>query len=292
MPEATVEPNTCDAVNPLQFDAMLDLDDESFRKIADLIYTRFGINLTDKKRALVRGRLHSLIKAAGLSSFGEYLDYVLEDTHGDRLLQLIDRISTNHTYFFREADHFSYLAEELMPHLLERPGDDRQVRIWCAGCSSGEEPYTAAMVLTEAFPTETAAGRIRLLATDISTTALAAAVEGEYAEQKLAGVPQRYRKFLSRTEGDRWRVSDRIRSLVLYKRLNLMNEIFPFKRSFDVIFCRNVMIYFDQETRRKLLAGFYRHMAPGASLFIGHSETLGRDTALFRYVKPTIYART
>jgi len=292
MPEVTVKQQGDTASTELRFDAMIDLDDDSFRKISELIYTRFGINLTEKKRALVRGRLHSVIKAAGLKSFGDYFDYVLEDTAGERLLQLIDRISTNHTYFFREADHFNYLSNELMPNLLgSRQDRGHEIRIWCAGCASGEEPYTIAMVLTDAFPEQVAEGRVKILATDISTSALSLATVGEYPDQKTAGVPERYRRFFVRSAPDRWKLADRVRSLVLYKRLNLMSDTFPFRNAFDVIFCRNVMIYFDQAKRRRLLDGFYRHMSLDAHLFIGHSETLGRDTQLFRYVRPTIYAR-
>ena len=232
-----------------------------------------------------------MVKSNGHSSFEEYYRTVVDDDSGGKLLELIDRISTNHSYFFREADHFDFLRTAALPSLLEleRIKDTQTLRIWCAGCAGGEEPYTLAMVLADFLEPEYDTWDIGVLATDISTSALQQARKGEYAQQKIAGVPAEYRKYLRRLDNDHYEIVDKIKKPILFKRLNLMREDYPFKGKFDIIFCRNVMIYFDQNTRKGLLSRFHRYLHPSGYLFIGHSETLGRGTGLFRYLMPTVY---
>ena len=279
-------------MNPMY--GLLDITNEEFQDIARLVYTRFGINLTDKKVTLVKGRLNKIIRSKGYTSFGQYYDAVLNDSSGAELLQLIDKISTNHTYFYREKDHFSLMRERILSEMLERlPGGDlNELRLWCAGCSSGEEPYTLAMELSEFARASKPLNSAVILATDISLTALENARRGEYVAERVREVPPEYQKrYFSRTPEGLYRVNDDLRKRILYKRLNLMRESYPFKGKFHIIFCRNVMIYFDKPTKDRLVERFSEHLHPGGYLFIGHSESLGRDLASFQYVQPALYQK-
>jgi chemotaxis protein methyltransferase CheR len=272
----------------------IDLSEREFRLIADLVQREVGINLTDKKKALVKGRLNSLIKSLGCSSFEQYYRTVVEDKTGRRLLSLIDRISTNHSFFFRESDHFQVLRDTVLPELqqLVVPSKSKCVRIWCAGCAGGDEAYTVAMVTADYFKGRVFDNEVGILATDISTSALSEALEGSYSVTRLKSVPRNVqRRYFKQTEIDRYQVTDQIKRMVLFKKLNLMSERYPFKQKFHVIFCRNVMIYFDHITRRSLIKKLHDNMEPGGYLFIGHSETLGRQLDLFRYLMPSVYRK-
>jgi chemotaxis protein methyltransferase CheR len=273
-------------------DSMVRLTDQEFSEVSGLVYDTFGINLTEKKKALVRGRLNSLLKSEGYSTFSEYLAAVKADPSGSALSALIDRISTNHSFFFREGSHFEYLMQTVIPDILQGGArKPQELRIWSAGCAAGEEPFTLAMLLFEEFGPAVGTTGPSILATDVSMRALQLAAAGIYPAQRVEGVPERFRKHLRAAGDQTFEVSEQVRRLVMFKKLNLMDDTFPFKGLFDVVFCRNVMIYFDQVTRMALVERFHRHMRPGGYLFIGHSETLGRDSALFRYVRPTVYRK-
>ncbi len=211
-----------------------------------------------------------------------------------RYLVNIDSISTNLTGFFREPAHFDHLAQVVLPQIADRTaGQGRRLRIWSAGCSSGEEPYTVAIVMNEHIP-DLDAWDARILATDLSTRMLARAREGTYEAHRLAEVPggclSRYFTCVH-PRGERvYRVNDRLRRLVCFARLNLM-EAWPMQGPFDVIFCRNVMIYFDKPTQSRLVEQFWRLLAPGGVLFVGHSESLARVKHGFEYVQPTVYRK-
>jgi len=273
---------------------MLEINDKEFKQISELVYSRFGINLTEKKKALVRGRLNKLIVNLGYTSFTEYFDYVQEDKTGHRLLDMVDKISTNHSYFFRESDHFNYLAESVLPEIAVSTGRrrDDKFRIWCAGCANGQEAYTLAMVVKEFFGKNNSSLKPAILATDISISALETAVAGRYSEEGLSGIPAELkRRYFDMEKDGSGTAKKELKDLILFKRLNFMNETFPFKNKFDVIFCRNVMIYFDNETKETLVNKFHRYMLDRSWLFIGHSETLGRTNNNFRYIKPSTYIR-
>jgi chemotaxis protein methyltransferase CheR len=275
-------------------DNLIDLTEEEFRKISQLVYTRFGINLTEKKKVLVKGRLNKLIREMGLSSFSEYHESILNDSGDGSLLTLVDKISTNHTYFFRENDHFELLAKTVLPEMERRFSATRSkdLRIWCAGCASGEEAYTMAIVLRENLESSFFKDMPLILATDISLSALGTADKGVYPVERLAGIPENIRKRYFIQESDTtFRVADSLRKLVLFKRLNFINERYPFKQRFHLIFCRNVMIYFDAETKNRLIEKFHAHLDDDGYLFIGHSETLNRDLRLFSYVQPAAYRK-
>ncbi|MBB6481476.1 CheR family methyltransferase [Spirochaeta isovalerica] len=273
---------------------MLDINDREFKKISELVYSRFGINLTEKKKALVRGRLNKLIVNLGFTSFSQYFDYVQEDKSGQRLLDMVDKISTNHSYFFRESDHFSYLTDSVLPAICHnndrRP--DNKLRIWCAGCANGQEAYTLAMVVNEFFTRNNSSLQPAILATDISISALETAVAGHYTEEGLSGIPAELkRRYFDMEKDGSATAKKELKDLILFKRLNFMNDSFPFKNRFDVVFCRNVMIYFDNVTKETLVNKFHRYMLDTSWLFIGHSETLGRNNSNFKYIKPSTYLR-
>ncbi|MBW1721803.1 MAG: protein-glutamate O-methyltransferase CheR [Deltaproteobacteria bacterium] len=270
------------------------ITEEEFRRLRDLVYEKFGINLTEEKKALVIGRLGKLIRTRGFGSFEAYIEHLQADGSGRELDELANRISTNYTFFYRESDHFEFFRDKVLPEMTERirKEEKKDLRVWCAGCSTGEEPYTLAMIMVEYFGWEYVQWEAGLLATDISARALQKAVSGIYPEEALERLPAGWRsRYFKRTASGEQKVKGEIKKEVTFRRFNLMNEKFPFRKSFHVIFCRNVMIYFDQPTRNALVRRFYRSMVPGGYLFIGHSETLGRDQLGFDYVRPAIYRR-
>jgi len=270
------------------------ISDRDFRLIRDLVYKRFGINLTQEKRTLLVGRLGKLLRKQGFRSFQDYYKYLLADRTGRALDSLVNRISTNFTFFYRESEHFDFFLFPVLPEMVKRVSgeNERDLRVWCAGCSSGQEPYTLQMLMREYFGKRYAMWKAGLLATDISAKALETAMRGVYPEDALKKLPRFLKRRYFRKAGDgEYGVTDDIKRDITFRRFNLMNKRFPFKKPFHIIFCRNVMIYFDQPTRDALIRRFHENMVPGGYLFIGHSETLGREQALYEYVKPAIYRK-
>ncbi len=270
-----------------------ELSDREFTEIRKLVYDHFGINLTDQKRSLVVGRLQKVLRARGFGNYREYIDWLAADRTGEGLEELSTRISTNHTFFYREHAHFDYFSNTVLPEIEKRhERGTTSPRIWCAGCSSGEEPYTLVMLMREHFGAAFDRTKAVVLATDISSRALTTAMAGAYPDDRVAQMPPALRNKYFRREGaGQWAVVDGVRSRVVYRRHNLMDATFPFKKPFDAIFCRNVMIYFDRPTRDALIAKFHRHTVDGGYLFIGHSETIGRDSTEYEYVMPAAYRR-
>jgi chemotaxis protein methyltransferase CheR len=272
----------------------MDITDKQFKRISDLIYNRAGIHLTGGKKNLVVVRLTKVIKSLNFNSFDEYIDYVEKDNTNQALLILINKISTNHTYFWREKGHFEYYAQVLLPEIVKKKkaSGDNDIRIWCAGCSFGDEAYTLMMLMMEYFGYDYSNWSAGLLATDISTDALTKAVRGEYPQERLRDLPpDLLRKYFKKTPEGTYKVSENLKKEIVFRRFNLMSDVFPFKKPFDVIFCRNVMIYFDKPTRDNLVRKFSQHTVPGGHLFIGHSESIGRDCSFYEYVKPALYRK-
>lgn len=272
----------------------LRLNDEEFNLISSLVYSKFGIKLGEQKRALIVGRLQKVLHSGGFLNFKDYYNHVVSEPSGKALLTLVDKISTNHTFFFRENEHFDFLAENILPSIIRENKNRLKpvVRIWCAGCSSGEEPYTVAMVLSEFFKSNISDIDIGILATDISVSALEKAEAGIYPDERMELVPPAYRqKYFKSLKDGNWEIKPDLKKMVLFRRLNLMRPDFPFKGLFHLIFCRNVMIYFDKDTQRDLIGRFYRYTEPNGYLFIGHSETLDRTTGLYKYIMPSIYQK-
>jgi chemotaxis protein methyltransferase CheR len=271
------------------------LGEEEFRRISDLVYEHCGINLHDGKKELVRSRLAKRLHQGRFTSFSQYIQHVLEDPTGKEFSILIDSLSTNLTKFFREERHFEYMRTQLLPRLIKAKESRRQLRVrgWSAGCSSGEEPYSIALTLLEAF-----AGRgrwdIRLLATDVSTRILERAQAGVYDRERIEPIPMplRSKYLITRREGDkeRYEVKSALREMVIFRNLNLMKD-WPIRGPLDFVFCRNVMIYFDKPTQARLIRRFYDLLGPGGVLFTGHSESLTGIEHAFKYVQPTIYLR-
>ena len=276
------------------YEDLVQLSDKEFTYITKLLFDRFGIFLGDQKRVLVAGWLSKRLRELNLPNYTVYIEYLTADKTGTELTELINRITTNHTFFFRERDHFDFLEKTVLPSLdSEKTGIPAQpLRIWSAGCASGEEVYSLSMLLREYYGPRFAAVDSGLLATDISLAALREAEAGEYNVGKMRELPASYRNtYFLRKDESVYTIRDDIRKMVMFKRLNLMADTFPMKGLFDAIFCRNVMIYFNQVSREKVVNALYRFVKPGGYLFIGHSESLNRETCPFTYVKPAVYRK-
>ena len=265
---------------------------ELFRK---LVYVQSGINLGDQKMQLVRARLGKRLRAGGFKSYRDYYEFVKADRTRRELAQLIDAISTNTTYLFRENQHFEFLAG-IINRWASESGPRRRIllRVWSAGCSSGEEPYSLAMTMDN-LARQNAALHYKILATDISTRVLERARTGIFPAQRLASVPlefkRRYFRRVRRGGETVVEIRPELVRQIKFARFNLMDERFPFRNRFDVIFCRNVMIYFDRPTQEALVAKFCGVMNRGGYLLIGRSESLNGITHPFVYVMPTIYKK-
>jgi len=272
---------------------LMQLSDDEFNLIRTLVYERFGINLTEAKRSLVVGRLQKTLRQLKFNSFMQFYEHLMQDKSGSALDALINQISTNHTFFYREAAHFVYFRDTVLPEMKARLQQEqkRDFRVWCAGCSSGEEAYTIVIEMMEYFRGEYNLWDAGVLATDISAKALNKAVAGVYPYENIRNAPAYAQPYFKKKPDDTWGVAASIKKEVTFRRLNLMNETFPFKKLFHVIFCRNVMIYFDQATRAGLIKRFHDFLAPGGYFFIGHSESLGREHGLFQYIMPAVYRK-
>jgi len=274
--------------------AMLAISDKEFNLLRQLIYDRFGINLTDEKRSLLVGRLQKMIRDKKLGTFQNYYEHLKNDTSGAAVSNLINLVSTNYTFFNREKDHFDFFQKTALPAVCEHLAKQnrKDLRIWCAGCSTGEEPYTLLMLMHEYLGDQYRRWDAGILATDISEQVLQKAQQGIYPADKVASLPENLqRKYFKKCGNGQMQVCDTLRSEITFRRFNLMNKTFPFKKPFQIIFCRNVMIYFDQQTRNALVQRFHHNMEPKGYFFIGHSETLGRDSELFRYLLPAAYQK-
>lgn len=268
---------------------ILTLTASEFEQIRQLAYKEFGLDLRNGKESLVSARLQKKIREAGMGSFQEYYRHVQDDKSGQALTAMIDALTTNHTSFFREPAHFDFLRKTILPEIRQR----ERIAIWSAACSSGEEPYTIAFCLLEELKAAEFA-KVRILATDISTKVLAHAQRGAYPATRFDGIPANdLRQYLLRGE-DRWkdwyRVKPAVRAAVEFQRLNLMEKVSHLGQ-FPVIFCRNVMIYFDKPTQQDLVNRLAGCLEPGGYLLIGHAESLNGIEHPLRYVSPAIYRK-
>jgi chemotaxis protein methyltransferase CheR len=274
-------------------DAALTLSDRELGAVIRLVYERSGITLHDGKRALVVSRLQKRLRAGGFHSFTDYLRFVEADQGGQELVALLDAIATNHTSFFREPQHFAYLVERVLPAWQER-GGGRPLEVWSAACSTGEEPYTLAMVLRDHRPELGDPARCRILASDLSTKALARAAAAVYPVEKVQGLGRDLlRRHFERGLGAQSglvRVAAGVRRLVSFTRRNLLDDR-DMSRRFDAIFCRNVMIYFDKAVQQRVVSMLERHLAPSGVLVISHSESLNGLSHGLKWVAPAVYAR-
>lgn len=269
------------------------MQESIFQQYAQLVQDNFGIQLPGEKKALLESRLFKLLNDGenGFSDEREFLQYVKEDASGKGLAMLAEAITTHHTFFMREADHFAFFGKKVLPYLAAAIKDG-DVRTWCAACSSGEESYTLAMIMAEFFALQGPHWETTLLATDLSQEILDVARLGIYADEAVRGLPPQWRgQFFRQLPTGDWQITQSLKQRVLYRQFNLMNPVFPFRKPFHVIFCRNVMIYFDTETRDGLVRKFYDFLEPGGFLFVGHSEVIDRQSAPFEYVMPSVYRK-
>lgn len=270
------------------------LTDAEFKKFSDLIYQQVGIFMKAEKKELLNARLGKRLRACQLDSFQEYFDFISRpDQQHLEFVKFLDSVSTNFTSFFREVSHFDYLKSKVLPELAIKPSSSREFVFWSSASSSGEEPYTLAMFLSE-FSSQHPGFRYKIMATDISTRVLDMAASGVYPIEQTTKVPhdiltKYFQKGLGNSAG-KVKVKDTIRRQVAFQRFNLMDE-FPWNGEMDVIFCRNVMIYFDRQTQEKLISKFYRCLNKGGYLFISHSESIASLKHDFVQVEATTYKK-
>ncbi len=270
---------------------MVVINEKEFKQFSEYIRRNYGIYFKEEKKSLVAGRLNNLLTGMDIHNLKEYMDYVEADKTGRAAADMLDKLTTNYTFFLREAEHFYYFRDKVLPYLVNTVRD-KDLRVWSAACSTGEEPYTLAMIMDEFFGREKSVWDTRILATDIASSVLASARTGIYRKEKLEDLPETWRKrYFKSYDAENSILIDRIREEVIFANLNLMDLSFPFKRRMHVIFCRNVMIYFDNNTKDELIERLYDAMEPGGFLFIGHSEGLNRDKTRFRYVMPAVYRK-
>ena len=269
---------------------MINLKETEFRELTMYIKKNYGINLTEK-RHLIEGRLSNLIIEQGFVDFSDYLKFVFADASGKEMNSLINKLTTNHTFFMREAEHFDFFRDKVLPE-LKTASKTKDLRIWSAGCSSGEEPYTLAMIIEEYFGKDRSMWDTKILATDISERVLEIAQNGIYTEEAVKTIPRVWGlKHFNKIKDGNCQISEKIRNEIIYRKFNLMSEVFPFEKKFNVIFCRNVMIYFEQKTKMELIKKFYDMTESGGYLFIGHSESLNKDETEYKYIMPAVYRK-
>ncbi|MCM0081353.1 protein-glutamate O-methyltransferase [Geomonas sp. Red32] len=270
------------------------LSTKDFNRLSRFIYDTCGIKMPEVKRTMLEARLQKRLRALGMHHFGDYCEYLFDPRGMEQeLVHMLDMVTTNKTDFFREPDHFDYLTQTVLPDWCHRHPTGT-LSIWSAGCSSGEEPYTLSMVLTE-FAERNPGFDFKILATDISTRVLDKAKAAIYQESQAEPIPMFLKKkYLLRSKDHSSglvRIVPELREKVRFQRLNFMDDDFGLREQMDIIFCRNVIIYFDRPTQERLLQRFHRQMKPGGFIFMGHSETLsGLDVALAS-VFPTVYRK-
>ncbi len=267
------------------------MTDVEFRRISMFLKSKYGIDMTNKKE-IVDARLSNMLRKNGFDNYTVYMNAVESDITGNLERELVNLLTTNHTYFMREFEHFDFMKKEILPYFKQKEADTHDLRIWCGAASSGEEPYMLAMLMMDFFGLEHSRWDTKILATDISTEVLNAAVRGIYTREQVEGLPENWkRRFLKSIDnGERYQITDELKNEVLFRQFNLM-EPFPFRRKMHVIFLRNVMIYFDRETKNKLVRKLYDALDDGGYLIIGRTETIDRCEVPFTMIQPSIFRK-
>ena len=265
------------------------MEKKLFNKIRKMVYAKSGINISEKKKALVSSRTRKRMRKLQIDDYSQYFDYLEHDDSGKELVKFLDVISTNVTHFFRESEHFTFLEKVVKKNIAN---GQKKFRFWSAACSSGEEPYTMALTLSETISDK--AVDIKILATDISTEVLATAMNGIYSKKKVKPINKKllnkyFIKQNNNGRGEEYKVKQMLKKMILFRRMNLSETPFPLNKQMDMIFCRNVMIYFDQYHRERLLNELYRLLKPGGYLITGHSESITGINQNFQVVRPSIY---
>ncbi len=269
------------------------ISQKEFTLFREIVYEEAGISLSDHKSALVQSRLMKRLKALRLNNFKSYYNYLM-DNYDAEVVNLLNCITTNKTDFFRENQHFVFIRDKLLTEFANKK--QKQIRIWSAGCSTGEEPYSIAITLFDYYSrTKTLMPDIKILATDIDTNVINTGKEGKYKADVLEDVNAHLLKkyFLkgSRENEGFYKVKNSLKKIITFRRLNLLNETYPMKKQFDLIFCRNVIIYFDNETRRKIFDRFHGYLTDDGYFFAGHSENINSFSDKFKLIGNTVYMK-
>lgn len=269
----------------------MQLSENEFRSIVTYIKGNYGIDLS-QKRVLISGRLENYLLRNGYQSYKEYIDLVEKDPNGKEAANLVNVLTTNHTYFMREFEHFEYMEKVILPWIKKtQENKGKDVRIWSAASSTGEEPYTIEMVLCDFFNLDKA-WNTQILATDLSTRVLQKAKSGVYLAEQIQPLPESWkRRYFKKVSPEEYQISMELRKKIVFQQFNLMDSI-PFRGKFHVVFLRNVMIYFEEETKRQLLDRIYNHMVDGGYLFIGTTESIDKTATQFQYLQPSIYRKS
>ena len=269
---------------------MMTINDSDFIKLTTFMKGNYGIDLSAKK-TLIEGRLGNMIIEKGFHDFSGYLAHIFSNHSKDDINELINKLTTNHTFFMRETNHFEYFRDSVLPFWVSNL-KQKDLRIWSAGCSSGEEPYTLAMILANYLGDEKPKWDSKILATDISVKVLDIAENAIYTAEAIEALPNSWKmNFMKKIDKENYQFEDRIKNEVIFRIFNLMEEKFPFKKKFHAIFCRNVMIYFDAKTKVDLVNKFYDLTEPGGYLFVGHSESINKEETQYRYIMPAVYRK-
>ncbi len=266
------------------------ITEQEFHRIVVYVKQKYGIDLSGKQ-ILVNGRMENYLLRNGYSGYDEYMTKVEKNPKGEEARNLINVLTTNHTYFMREFEHLDYLRRIVLPQIKKKEEVTKDIRIWSAASSTGEEPYTIAMVLKDYFGLEHNKWDTRVLATDISTRVLELAQRGIYLKEQLDPLPENWRRrYFARVNELEYQVKPELKREVIFRQFNLMNP-FPFQKKFHAVFLRNVMIYFDDDTKRQLLQRVYDYLETGGYLFVGTTESIDRRGINFQYVEPSIYRK-
>lgn len=266
------------------------ITDNEFQRIVGYIKQHYGIDLS-QKRVLVGGRLENYLVRNGFANYNELMTKVERNPKGSEATDLINILTTNHTYFMRETEHFEFLKNVALPWAKSKTMNTKDLRVWCGASSTGEEPYTLAMIINDFFGVNHSGWDTRLLATDISMRVLQHASKGVYLREDIEPLPVNWKRhYFKQISQDEFRVKDELKREVIFRQFNLMDPI-TFKKRFHIVFLRNVMIYFQDDTKYDLIQRIYDHMEPGGYLFIGLTERLERRTVKFNYVQPSIYRK-
>ncbi|MBQ7955456.1 MAG: protein-glutamate O-methyltransferase CheR [Lachnospiraceae bacterium] len=267
------------------------MTDQEFLRIYRFLKGKYGIDM-ERKKEIVQGRLENYIHAHGFENYSEYMNAVETDITGRLEKDMVNILSTNHTFFMREFEHFDYLRQVVLPWLKTKEEQKKDLCIWCGAASTGQEPYTLAMLLKDFFGLEHNQWDTKVLATDIATDAIRTAVEGIYHKEQIESLPEHWKRryFKSIGDGEHYQVTKELKDEVIFRQFNLMDP-FPFKRKMHIVFLRNVMIYFDKETKRELIQKVYDAMEPGGYLFTGRTETIDRGSTPFTLIQPSIFRK-
>lgn len=266
------------------------ITDVEFLRIVNYVKSNYGIDLS-QKRALITGRLDNYLVRNGYTSYSEFMSRVEGNIDNAAVRDLIDNLTTNHTYFMREAEHFRFLKEVVLPEVKSSLADSKDLRTWCAAASTGEEAYTLAMIYKDFFALEDRMWDTTVLATDISTRVLEHAMRGQYLREQIEPLPDTWKRRYFRNVGtEECVVTEELKSEVVFRKFNLMEPL-PFRQKLHIVFIRNVMIYFDEETKDDLVKRIYDMLVPGGYMFIGTTESIDKSKTDFKFVRPSVYRK-